>query len=115
MKKRKTLATLLSLILFAPLLFSCSSGNSEDEQPSFSLTATVKELGEKILIDVSEGEYASGPYLMIISDETEIVDKNGAAATKDSIALGDEIRVIYNGQVMMSYPAQIVARKIQIK
>ena len=65
---------LISLVLLSavPLsLISCgNSGEEGIEAPDFEMTAKVKELGEKILVEVIEDEYNSGDFLVIYSDET---------------------------------------------
>lgn len=107
----KALLALLSISMF----LSCTAdahGAAQDIAPSFVLKANVLELGQKVLIDVYEGEYASGEYLVIIPEDISITDKNGKNLTRGDIKVGDRLEIVYNGQVMMSYPAQIVARKI---
>ena len=115
MKKRKAIATMLSIVLFAPTLFSCNDNSSNSNNPIFHLTATIENLEEKILIEVTEGEYASGPYLVITSDKTEFIGKDGKKITRNDLSIGDTVKITYNGQVMMSYPAQIAALKIELK
>lgn len=119
----KNIIKIALMVLTLSLLCSCSptengeksggEGGSSDNT-EFVLKATVKALGEKIEVDVFEGEYASGLYWVITSDETEFLDKDGNKITKNDINAGDMVEIVYNGQVMMSYPAQIVARKITV-
>lgn len=77
------------------------------------MTATVDELGEKITVTVIESEYAYGVYWVITGND-EFYNKNGEKISRDEICVGDTVEIIYNGQVMMSYPPQIVARKITV-
>ena len=91
-------------------LYSCTEGG----EPEFKMKATVTELSEKILVDVTEAEYAEGPFWIIISDTTEIVNSDGNKISRDEIKVGDEIEIIYNGQMMMSLPPQVAARKIKV-
>ena len=93
------------------LLFSCAEDGSDTE---FKMKATVTGLSEKLEVDVTEAEYAEGPYWIIISEETELLDSDGKEISRDEISVGDEIIIFYNGQVMMSYPPQVAARKIQV-
>ena len=95
------------------LLTLCPTG-CKREEPSFKLKARVLALGEKLEVDVIEGEYASGLYWVITSDKTKILGVDGKRLELSDIAVGDTLEIIYNGQVMMSYPAQIVARKITV-
>ncbi len=114
---KKILAFILLLSLLALAAVGCDKGESEntDEKPdgSFEMTATVVELGEKILVDVTEAEYAEGHYLVILSDATELLDKDGNKIKKADLTVGDTVKIWYSGQVMMSLPPQIVAAKIQ--
>lgn len=90
-------------------LYSCGEGGKE---PDFKMKATVTELSEKLMVEVTEAEYAEGPFWIIISESTEIVDSNGKKISRDEIKVDDEIEIIYNGQVMMSFPPQVAALKI---
>ena len=92
-------------------LYSCNDGGGE---PRFEMKATVTALGEKLEVDVTEAEYAEGIYWIIISDITEITNSKGEKISRDEIDVGDKVIITYNGQVMMSYPPQVVARKIEI-
>ena len=92
-------------------LFSCSDVGGD---PKFEMKATVTALGEKLEVNVTEAEYAEGIYWIIISEETEILSSDGKNTSREEISVGDELIITYNGQVMMSYPPQVVARKIQM-
>ena len=107
--------TILALLSISMLLccHSDSGAPSGAREPEFVLKAEVLELGDKILIDVYEGEYASGKYLVIIPDGVSITGKDGEKLTRGDIKPSDRLQIVYNGQVMMSYPAQIVAREIR--
>ncbi len=114
MKKR--MLGMLSLFVFL-LLVSCnnSAGGEGDAnlQNTFAMTATVQNIGEKIEVDVTQAEYASGIYWVIVSDNTEFTDENGGQIALSDIHVGDTVEILYNGQVMMSYPPQIVALRIR--
>ena len=116
MKRILAFVLLLSLCCLAAAGCDKEKNENTDEKPdgSFEMTATVMELGEKILVNVTEAEYAEGPYLVIFSDATEIFDKEGNKIKKADLAVGDEIKIWYSGQVMMSLPPQIVAAKITV-
>ncbi len=94
------------------VLCSCSAGGGGE--PKFEMKATVTALGEKLEVNVTEAEYAEGIYWIIISENTEILNSKGEKISREEIAVGDELKITYNGQVMMSYPPQVVARKIEI-
>ena len=123
----KNIIKIAVMVLTRSLLCSCGaiSGNggnssgSENEGggesgPEFVIKARVNAVGEKIEVDVIEGEYAYGIYWVITSEQTEFLGKDGGKITKNDIKPGDTLEIVYNGQVMMSYPPQIVARKITV-
>ena len=77
------------------------------------MIAEILAIGDKIEVEVIEGEYgASGIYWVNFNEKTPIVSKNGGALALADLSVGDQVEITYNGQVMMSYPPQIVARKI---
>ena len=86
----------------------------DDMNNTFILKATVISVNEKIEVDVIESDYAFGTYLVITSNETEFLDKNGNKITKNDLSNGMVIEITYGGQVMMSLPPQIAARKIKV-
>lgn len=116
----KNIMKIALLVLTLSLLASCTpaqsgGGNGGDEVgQQFTLKAKVNAVGEKIEVDVIEGEYASGIYWVITSEQTELIGELGNKITKDDINVGDTLEIVYNGQVMMSYPPQITARKITV-
>ena len=113
----KRILSILFLALVFPVLGSCTadSGEVKDEVPSFEMKAEIIALGDKIEVNVTEAEYASGIYWVITSDETDFLDKNGKKISKDSLKNGDTVLITYNGQVMMSYPPQIVALSVKLE
>ncbi len=121
MKKRFWLFSLLAVTLF---LTGCQA-NAEDAVPvnnepseadpaAVVMEATVAELGERILVEVTKSEYTSGPHLVIINEETAIKDAEGNTIRASDIRVGDHLRIVYSGQVMLSYPPQIVAHSITV-
>lgn len=119
MRKFIFVASVLMILL---LLFSCYA---EEEKQTLAdngsatgvkMTALVKNIGEKIEVEVIEGEYgASGIFWVNVSDETVYVDKNNYIISASDLEIGDIVEITYGGQVMMSYPPQIVASIIRIK
>ena len=109
MKRRIVCAALCALLM--PALLASMQGCAEER---FVMTATVTALGEELLVEVISGEYAEGPFWIVLSSLTRITDKNGAMTTREAIAVGDTLRITYNGQMMMSYPPKVAARKIEI-
>ena len=115
MKKILTFILLVSLCCLAAA--GCDEGKNEntDEQQgdSFEMTATVMELGEKILVNVTASEYAEGQYLVNVADTAEILNAEGEKIKRADLAVGDTVKIWYTGQVTMSIPPQIIALKIQ--
>jgi hypothetical protein len=77
------------------------------------MLARVKSLEEKIEVEVISAKYASGIYWVLTSPATRILDEKGNIIKKADLKVGDTVKIIYNGQVMMSYPPQIVALDIE--
>ncbi len=109
-----SLAGLMVLALALSALCSCGElGSGGDEIDGVKMSAEILAIGEKIEVEVIEGEYgASGIYWVIYSSDTKYFDAFGNAAKLSDFAVGDKIEIVYGGQVMMSYPPQIVAKKI---
>ncbi len=105
---KKTLGLIIIMVCLSTL-YSCSEG-----EPRFEMKAEVAGLSEKLEVNVTEAEYAEGIYWIIISEETEILNSDGKKISRDEIAMGDKVIITYNGQVMMSYPPQVAAIKIEI-
>lgn len=53
-------------------------------------------------------------YNVLISDVTVFKDKNGNSINRDQIKVGDTVEIGFSGQVMLSYPPQIVAKSITV-
>lgn len=111
--KRLTILIILALMLSS--LFGCSNFgiDSNDETNRNKMVAKIVAIGEKIEVNVIEDEYgASGIYWVNFSDATRFETDNGDRISIEDLEVGDKIAIIYNGQVMMSYPPQIVAKEI---
>ena len=105
-------------MLFVALgvLSSCSASSGANEiGDGVSMVAVVDAVGERIEVTVTESEYTSGVHWVITSDETAFFNKNGEKIEKSDVKVGDKVEIIYSGQVMMSYPPQIVARSVKVK
>jgi len=104
--------TFFIIIIFSFFNMACGNELGDD----FQMVVKVLNIGEKIEVEVFESENdASGIYWVITSDETEYFNQNGEKLSKENIEIGDTIEIFYGGQVMMSYPPQIVAKKIVLK
>ncbi len=111
--------TLLSITLLLALLLCACNGNNEgggkESAPEgVTMTATIKQMGEKIEVEVTKSEYASGIYWVITSNDTVFTNTAGEALTRNDLQAGDSVEILYSGQVMMSLPPQIVALKITV-
>ena len=135
MKKETALILILSIILI--FLASCSenspasnhnhpdSGDNngpqhpvpheiEEMDDQFYLSGEVIDLEYDVLINVTGSDYAFGPYRVLVSSETNVVDFDGNKISADEIKIGDIITVVYSGQIMMSYPPQIAAKTVYL-
>ena len=119
----KRFLSLLCAFLALPLLFSCDAGSASDTDVTdtagitdYSMTATVTELGEKILVEVTDSPVGmTGPYYINTDKSTAYRDADGNEIDRDDIEAGDTVVIYYSGQVMMSYPAQVSASRIVVK
>ena len=105
---KRFLASLI-LIIFFPLIFACGGGDMDNE---FKMLATINQINDKIEVTVIESEYSSGLFWVITSEETNFFNKAGEKILLSNLKNGDLIEIAYSGQVMMSYPPQIVASEI---
>lgn len=96
-----------------------SQGANTEQTPArtdgFTMIATVKSVGDRVEVDVISAEYASGIFHIIVGENTQIYSAEGREITKQDIKAGDTVEITYNGQIMLSYPPQVVALKIVIK
>ena len=113
----KKISIILAIMLCVSLLSSCNvAQNGGNDVNGTKMIAKITAIDEKLEVEVIEGEYgATGPYWVITSSDTVYLDKSGNATLRAFLKPGDIIEITYGGQVMMSYPPQIVALKIQIK
>ena len=87
---------------------------NEAGENEFFLEGIVKDNAEHLEIEVINSDYAFGIYWVLISPETKIYSENGDAISIKDIEKGDVLKIVYGGQVMLSYPPQIVAHKIRV-
>lgn len=112
----KKLMSAVLCTLLVPVAFSfagCAPSDNAGLNEGYILRGVVRNIDDKIEIDITEGEYAEGIYLVIYSS-AKFVRKNGEVASISDLSVGDEIEVTYGGQVMMSYPPQVAASMIRI-
>ncbi len=96
-------------------LFSCQYNETEnDYMNSVKMTAKIVSIGEKIEVEVVEEENGmTGIFWVNVNSNTVILDKNGNRLF--ALQIGQLVEITYDGKVMMSYPPQISAQKIQLK
>ena len=91
--------------------------NNDDTRPGsdFKMIAVITETSSNIAVDVIESEYTSGIHWVNIASSTEFYAKDGSRISRSDLKVGDTVEILYSGQVMMSYPPQIVAARISVK
>ena len=111
MKKR-----IFGIVILVCLLLLVSCREEEGKvNTDFCLTAIVQDVGEHIQVEVVESDYAYGVYWVLTSKATVYRDSTGKSIARDDLTSGDRVQIYYGGQVMMSYPPQIVAGKIVLQ
>ena len=114
-----TWRALVSVLTLTLLLVGVCACRAEEEveyefpKDGFVMTARITAIGDRIEVEVIEAEYISGAVWVVTNEETPILDENGAKTDISALAVDDVIKVAYSGQVMMSYPAQIVGLAVQ--
>ena len=119
----KKIILIVSVLLLLALLVSCYS-DEEGKQTmvedstgeTVKMTAIVKNIEDKIEVEVIEGEYeVSGIFWVNVSSDTVYLNAEGIILNASNLKVGDVIEITYSGQVALSYPPQIFAKAIQIK
>lgn len=93
-----------------------SGGDASGQDSGFKIKAVVNNISDDSLdVTVTEDdENAFGVYLVITSEMTEYIGKDGAKINRSDIHENDVIEVLYNGMVTRSLPPHINAEKIII-
>ena len=114
----KRFLKIMILLLSLSALTACGGDEQENDLPTGDgvvMTAVITEVESRLQVEVTESEYAFGPYIVIIGEQTSFFGKSGESISRDALKVGDTVEIVYNGQVMMSYPPQIVARQITLR
>ncbi len=109
--------TRICLIILSALCLCVLPSCKRDEgvpEGGFTLKARITAIGEKIEVEVYDSDYAFGPYWVITADATTYEDVDGTAIERADLTVGDNVEITYGGQVMQSFPPQIVARSIRV-
>ena len=111
------------LIILAMLLVTYTIACAPQEDPvselpgegkAFSLKATITETDSKsITVNVTESDAATGTLVVLLSEQTKLLDEAGQAIALSALGIGDKVEISYNGQMMKSFPPQIVATVIK--
>ena len=117
--KKRILSCILLLLLLATCLVACvdKDGDGVDNSSKIKVTMTAKILQvseNSIFVDVVESQYAYGEYSILVGDQTTVLDADGKVIALGNLKVGDLIEVGYSGQVMLSYPPQVVAYQIKL-
>ena len=109
---KKYLAIALAMLMF--MTVGCQSTDNDPITENFHLKAIVKsnDGGDRLEVEVIESDYAFGIYIVHTSNAA-FINAEGEAISPSDIQVGDTVEITYSGQVMMSYPPQIVALKIK--
>lgn len=88
------------------LLFSIVilNGCKKDE---YTLNATVIK-NDGIAFLVMEINVINGEIEVTINSKTEITDKNGKKISIDTILIGQEVEIYYDGLLALTYPRQML-------
>ena len=108
----RNLIKIIALLLAGACLFSCTP--EVTPEGGFEMKGRVISYnGGRLEINVTEAEYAEGPYVALINEGTVITDEAGFTLAADGLQVGDVVKIGYSGQVMMSYPPQVAALSVQ--
>ena len=113
---KKLFGNILVLALVAVCVLSCTAEEEPENEPAsggFVMKARILAIGDRIEVDVIESEYSSGIHWVITSEQTRVMDEDGEKIELSDLATDDVIEIEYSGQIMMSYPPQIVAISIK--
>ena len=112
----RILVSVLLLALTLACVCACASEKEEEYEfpkEGFFMKARITAINDRIEVEVIESEYASGILWVNTSEETLVLDKNGKKIEISDLAADDVIEIAYSGQIMMSYPGQIVGLAIR--
>ena len=113
---KKLFGNILVLAMVAVCVLSCTSEEESDyEFPTegFFMKAQIIAINDRIEVEVIESEYTSGIIWVNTNEETPILDEDGKGIEISDLAVGDVIEIAYSGQILMSYPGQIVGLAIR--
>ncbi len=102
-----------SIFIMLCLLVGCS--NQEGEE--FSIVAIVLENNQSsLLVEPVEGsiELSSSDRIVAHVSDAIITDAKGNKVNITAVAVGDQVMIVYSGEIAESYPAQIWSFRVQL-
>ena len=91
------------------------TGDGQNRTDGYTLKAIVKEVNkDHIAVEVIESDIAFGIYWIRTGIQTVYTSANGGFITRDDIKAGQTVKIVYSGQMMMSYPPQVVDWSISV-
>lgn len=112
---KKVIKLILATVALPALLLCGCRDKGGDLGESVRMLARVVAIGDRIEVEVLESEYTSGPHLVITTPDTVFESKDGRKISRSDIKVDDTVEIFYSGQVMLSYPPQIVAHRISVR
>ncbi len=106
---KKAILTAVLLVAVCLAVAGCAKST-----PLYTLTGTVNDIGDHIDFTVTESTYVSGVFWALTDNATVYLFEGGESASREDISEGTVITVEYSGQIMMSYPGQIYAKRVII-
>ena len=117
MKRSSKGVAILTLILILMLTGCQGQETSPGESEAVVLKATVLEvIGQgQLLVEPVEGspELGSADRIVAHTNEAVVYDAAGEETTIEEYAVGSRVKIIYDGSIAESYPAQIWAEKVE--
>ena len=90
----KKIAFIASILLVLVLVTSCYITEEEKNLEGVKMTAIIKNIDEKIEVEVIEGQYgATGIYWVNFSDDTVFTNAEGVRLSVSSLKVGDTVEI----------------------
>ena len=104
----------LILLAVGALLLGCTScsNTTVPEGESFNMVARITEIGQELTVEVISAPHGNEGVFFVIHSEAEYFGQEGERISPSALSVGDKVEICYSGQVMMSYPPKIAARRI---
>lgn len=103
------------LALTSFLLFSGCKGSARaaDEYKLLAVVNAITDAELEVTVADNDGVHF-GEYRILTSSATRYYAQDGVKIDRSAVEVGDTIEVTYNGQVMRSFPPQVVATSVTI-